>query len=235
LFLPAEKVNLLGQTPIMIKVAMVDDHALLRNALATIINSFGGYQVLFQANNGRHFIHLLDPDNLPNIVLMDVTMPMMNGFETTLWVSNNHPDMKVIALSMLNDERTVIKMLRSGAKGYLLKDTEIEDLRAALHEVSDRGIYINDILYKNIVHTINGRHFQDMEENEQQVAMDLGEREKEFLRWLCTDKSYKEIAAEMYLSPRTVDGYRDNLFEKLKVASRVGLVLFAIRNDIAQL
>jgi two-component system invasion response regulator UvrY len=219
----------------MPKVAMVDDHALLRNALAKFINGFDGYSVLFQANNGRHFIQMLDSNNLPDIVLMDVTMPLMNGFETALWVSANHPNMKVIALSMLNDERTVIRMLRSGAKGYLLKDTELDELRKAMDEVYDRGIYINDILYKNIVHTINGKYFQDMEENEQQVAMDLGEREKEFLRWLCTDKSYKEIATEMYLSPRTVDGYRDNLFEKLKVASRVGLVLFAIRNDIAKL
>jgi len=219
----------------MPKVAMVDDHALLRNALAKFINGFTGYSVLFQANNGRHFIQMLDSGNLPDIVLMDVTMPLMNGFETALWVSANHPNMKVIALSMLNDERTVIRMLRSGAKGYLLKDTELDELRKAMDEVFDRGIYINDILYKNIVHTINGKYFQDMEENEQQVAMDLGEREKEFLRWLCTDKSYKEIATEMYLSPRTVDGYRDNLFDKLKVASRVGLVLFAIRNDIAKL
>jgi two-component system invasion response regulator UvrY len=219
----------------MPKVVMVDDHALLRDALAKFINGFDGYSVLFQANNGRHFIQMLDSGNLPDIVLMDVTMPLMNGFETALWVSANHPNMKVIALSMLNDERTVIRMLRSGAKGYLLKDTELDELRKAMDEVSDRGIYINDILYKNIVHTINGKYFQDMEENEQQVAMDLGEREKEFLRWLCTDKSYKEIATEMYLSPRTVDGYRDNLFEKLKVASRVGLVLFAIRNDIAKL
>ena len=214
---------------------MVDDHALLRNALSNFINHFDGYSVLFQANNGRHFIQMLDPENLPDIVLMDVTMPLMNGFETALWVSANHPNMKVIALSMMNDERTVIRMLRSGAKGYLLKDTELDELRKAMDEVYDRGLYINDILYKNIVHTINGKYFQDMEENEQQIAMDLGEREREFLRWLCTDKSYKEIATEMYLSPRTVDGYRDNLFEKLKVASRVGLVLFAIRNDIAKL
>jgi two-component system invasion response regulator UvrY len=218
----------------MPKVVLVDDHVLLRSALSKIINAFDGYSVLFEANNGRHFIQMLDPDNLPNIVIMDVTMPVMNGYETTAWITANHPDMKVIALSMLNDERVVIRMLRSGAKGYLLKDTEVEDLKKAMEEVSNKGIYINEILYKNIVQSINTDP-QEMEELEQQVAMNLTEREKEFLRWLCTEKSYKEVAAEMYLSPRTVDGYRDTLFEKLKVSSRIGLVLFAVRNEIAQL
>ncbi len=218
----------------MRKVVLIDDHALLRDALAKMIGLFKEYEVLFTANNGRHFIKLLDPDNLPNIVIMDVTMPLMNGFETALWVRDNHPDMKVIALSMLNDERTIIQMLRNGAKGYLLKDTEIEDLKQALDDVSNRGMYINDILYKNLMHSINGSPEQ-AEENEKQVALELTEREKEFLRWLCTDKSYKEIATDMYLSPRTVDGYRDTLFEKLKVTSRIGLVLFALRNEIVKL
>lgn len=218
----------------MPKVVLVDDHVLLRNALARIIHLFPGYQVLFEANNGRHFIQMLDPDNLPDIVILDITMPVMNGYETALWITLNHPGMKVIALSMLKDERVVIRMLRSGAKGYLLKDTEVDELKKAMEEVSSKGIYINDILYKNIVYSISSSQ-EETEELEQQVAMNLNEREKEFLRWLCTDKSYKEIAAEMYLSPRTVDGYRDNLFEKLKVASRIGLVLFAVRNEIAQL
>ena len=217
----------------MIKVALVDDHALLRNALAKVIPLFSNYTVLFQANNGRHFIEMLDPDNLPDIVLMDITMPIMNGFETALWITTHHPNMKVIALSMLHDERTIIKMLRNGAKGYLLKDTELEDLKDALDDVSNKGIYINDILYRNIVNSVYGN--QASEEVEQQVAMDLTEREKEFLRWLCTDKSYKEIASEMFLSPRTVDGYRDHLFDKLKVASRIGLVIFAIRTGITKI
>ena len=218
----------------MRKVVLIDDHALLRNALAKLIHGFEGYEVLFEANNGRHFIKMLDPNNLPNIVIMDITMPVMNGFETALWVTQNYPDMKVIALSMLNDERTIIKMLQNGARGYLLKDTEIDDLKKALDDVSNRGIYINDILYRNIVDSIHGNQPQS-EEAERQLVLDMTEREKEFLRLLCTDKPYKEIASEMFLSPRTVDGYRDSLFEKLKVSSRVGLVIFAIRNEITKI
>lgn len=217
----------------MISVALVDDHTLLRNGLASVINSFSGYKVLFEASNGKHFTQLLNPDNLPQLVLLDVTMPEMNGYETASWITTHYPQIKILALSMLNDERSIIKMLRNGAKGYILKDAELTELKKALDSVVNKGIYINELLYNNIIHSIN--HLNVEEDSEQQKALDLSEREKEFLRWLCTDKSYKEIALAMYLSPRTIDGYRDILFEKLKVASRVGLVLFAIRNEIVKI
>lgn len=113
----------------MNKVVLVDDHSLLRNALANVINKFPGYEVLFQANNGRHFIQLLDPDDLPSIVLMDVSMPLMNGFETTHWISQHYPEIRVIALSMQREEWTVIRMLRNGARGYMLKEIELEDMK----------------------------------------------------------------------------------------------------------
>ncbi len=216
----------------MVEVAMIDDHILLRQGLASVVNSFAGYKVIYEANNGREFTQWLDPNKLPDLVLMDINMPVMNGHETAHWLTTHYPQVKFIAISMLNDERSIIKMLRNGARGYLLKDSEIIDLKQALDDVVNKGIYINTILYKHIVDSISGNQLN--EEAEQETLMALSEREKEFLRWLCTDKSYKEIAAEMYLSPRTIDGYRDILFEKLKVASRIGLVLFAIRNEIAK-
>lgn len=215
-------------------VALVDDHVVLRDALARLIQSLNGYQVLFCADNGTQLTRLLDPGKLPDIVLMDVNMPQMNGFETTSWLTTHYPQVRVIALSMHPDEHTVIRMLRNGAKGYLLKNTDMEELRTAMLEVATKGIYINDILYRNIVHSIAGNQ-HPTEETEKQMVLDLTEREIIFLRWLCTEKSYKEIAAEMYLSPRTIDGYRDALFDKLKVNSRVGLVLFAIRNEIVRI
>lgn len=217
----------------MPKVALVDDHALLRNALANIIHSFEGYKVLFVADNGLHFIEMIEAGNLPDIVIMDVTMPLMNGYETTQWISQNHPEIKVVALSMLKDERVVIRMLRSGARGYLLKDTELEEMQLAMEEVMNKGIYINDVLYRNIVNTIQPT-LEEAKATEKSVALELSNREKEFLRLLCSDLIYKEIAEEMCVSPRTVDGYRDNLFEKLHVVSRIGLVLFAIRNEIVE-
>ena len=214
----------------MTSVALVDDHALLRNGLASVINSFSGYTVLFEANNGRHFTELLNPGNLPHLVLLDVIMPEMNGYDTALWITTHYPQIKILALSMLSDERSIIRMLRNGAKGYILKDAELPELKKALDSVVSKGIYINELMYNNIIHSMNGSH--GLEDSEEQKAMDLTQREKEILRWLCTDKSYKEIADAMFLSPRTIDGYRDILFDKLKVASRVGLVIFAIRNEI---
>jgi two-component system invasion response regulator UvrY len=216
----------------MTSVALVDDHRLLRNGLAQLINSLTGYRVLLEADNGKHLIEQLDPRDPPQVVLLDLEMPEMNGYETAVWLRNHYPQTKVIALTMVNDERAVIKMLRNGAKGYLLKDTEIPELKKAMDAVVDKGIYINELLYNNIVLSMNGQYVP--EETEQQQAIDLTEREKEFLRWLCTDKSYKEIAASMYLSPRTIDGYRDILFEKIKAASRIGLVMFAIRTGIVK-
>jgi DNA-binding NarL/FixJ family response regulator len=164
---------------------------------------------------------------------MDINMPVMNGHETAQWITANYPKLKFIAISMLNDERSIIKMLRNGARGYLLKDSEILDFRQALQDVMNKGIYINTLLYRHIVSSLQVT--QPNEQGEQAILNELGDREKEFLRWLCTDKSYKEIAVAMCLSPRTIDGYRDMLFEKLKVASRIGLVLFALRTEIAKI
>ncbi|MBV9987679.1 MAG: response regulator transcription factor [Chitinophagaceae bacterium] len=217
----------------MTSVALVDDHTLLRNGLASVINSFNGYKVLFEADNGKRFTEMINPDNPPELVLLDVTMPEMNGYETAAWIKTNYPQIRVLALTMIHDERSIIKMLRNGAKGYLLKDSELTELKKALDAIVNKGIYINELMYNNIVQSMNNQLID--EDSERQKALDLTEREKEFLRWLCTDKSYKEIAGIMFVSPRTIDGYRDILFDKLKVASRVGLVIFAIRNEIVKI
>jgi DNA-binding NarL/FixJ family response regulator len=160
-------------------------------------------------------------------------MPGMNGFETAAWVTEHYPQTKVVALTMQNDERTIIRMLRSGTKAYLLKETELDDLFQAVRDVHYKGIYINTLLYNNIVKSLK-EDAPITEEDEKLMLNGLNEREIEFLRLVCTDKSYKEIASDMFLSPRTIDGYRDLLFEKLHVSSRIGLVLFAIRNKIFQ-
>ncbi len=217
----------------MVEVVMVDDHVMMRQCLASVVNSFEGFKVIHEANNGKEFIEWLNPDKLPDLVLMDINMPYMNGHETAIWLSTHYPKLKFITITMQNDERSIIRMLRSGTRGYVLKDSEILDFKQALEAVMNKGIYINTVLYKHIIDNLHGH--QANLETEQSVLSNLNEREIEFLRWLCTDKSYKEIAAEMYLSPRTIDGYRDALFEKLKVASRIGLVLFAIRNEIVKI
>jgi len=218
----------------MIPIAIVDDHILIRYALAKHINTFSGYQVILEANNGKDFISQLNTRQLPALVLLDIHMPEMNGFETAIWISRHHPPIKIIVVSMVSDETAIIRMLRSGARGYLTKDAEPEELQLALQTVIDKGIYMNRLLYTHVMPTIyHNPPIQTDEGYLKEIA--LSKREKEFLQWLCTDKAYKEIAVAMCVSIRTVDGYRDSLFEKLQVASRIGLVTFAIRNQIVQI
>jgi DNA-binding NarL/FixJ family response regulator len=217
----------------MKKIVLVDDHVLLRNGLSGIIGSFPDYSILFEANNGKDFIQQLDPDNLPDLVLLDVSMPEMNGYETANWLLKNYPQIHILVLSMLNDERCIIKMLQYGAKGYILKDIRPVELKQAMDTVYENKMYFNELLYGNLVHTIKNGVCEP--EDPYQKLISLPEREKEFLKWVCTEKTLKEIAAEMCLSPRTIDGYRDNLFEKLNVTSRVGLVLFALRTELVKL
>jgi DNA-binding NarL/FixJ family response regulator len=166
---------------------------------------------------------------VPDVVLLDVNMPEMDGFETTQWLHKNYPFIKVLALSMLSDEKTIIKMFRLGAKGYLLKNTDPEELKKALDSVINKNVYLSEYVSAKLVSGLN----TDAEENLKPKI--LNEREKDFLRWTCTELAYKDIAEKMNLSARTVDDYRQSLFAKLKVHSRVGLVMYAIRNGIVEI
>lgn len=209
----------------MIKVALVDDHVLLRNGLAAVIAGFGDFQVLFEADNGRHFIQQIEIHGLPDVVLLDITMPEMDGFETAKWIRRHYPQVKMLVLSMMDNDIAIIRMLRNGAQGYILKDSKPGVLSAALHDVAHRGFYMNELITGKLVHLAT-------KSEEDEGEMKLSDKEVAFLRLCCTEKSYKEIADEMGITPRAVEGLRSNMFEKLEIASRVGLVLYAIRNSL---
>ena len=209
-------------------VAVADDHSLLRNALAKLINTFENYTILFEADNGKELRNKILQNVVPDIVLLDVNMPEMDGFETTQWLHKTYPQVKVLALSMFSDEKTIIKMFRVGAKGYLLKNTDADELKKALDSLVDKDVYLSDYVSGKLV---SGLH-EDMDKPEKEIV--LNEKEREFLRWTCSELSYKDIAAKMFVSPRTIDDYRQSLFNKLKVHSRVGLVMYAIKNGIVQ-
>lgn len=214
-----------------IKVVLVDDHILLRNGLASLISSLGNYEVLFQANNGQAFISLLNPKTLPQIVMMDINMPEMDGYETCTWLKNNYPDIKVLALSMYDNENAIIRMFKAGAKGYILKDSDPKELKEALDNIVNKGFYYSEMVTGKLIHTINS-----LDEDEQvKNVIKLTSREILFLKHACTEQTYKEIAEKMFLSPRTIDGYRDDLFQKLNIKTRVGLAVYAIKNGIVSL
>lgn len=214
----------------MIKVAMVDDHILLRSGLAAVINGFGDCNIISEADNGKQFIEKLDKNNLPDVVLLDITMPEMDGFETAEWLKENYPDVRILVLSMMDDDSSIIKMLKFGARGYLLKDSKPAVLHTALREVTEKGYFFNDLISGKLVHMINKGGSE-----EYSTLINLSDKEKEFLKWCCTEKSYKEIADTMQITPRAVEALRSNMFEKLQTLSRVGLVMYAIKNGIVKI
>ena len=212
----------------MAKIALVDDHSLLRMGLASLVESQGN-TVLFEADDGKEFIKKLDGQDLPHIVLMDINMPEMDGFETTQWLRQNHPGVHVLALSMYDNETSIIRMLKCGAKGYILKDSEPAELKTAIDDIISKGFYYSDLVSGKLMHAINKL---DNETDDLKNLVPLNDRETDFLKYACTEMTYKEIADKMFVSPRTIDGYRDALFEKLKLKTRVGLVMYAIKHGI---
>jgi|SRR5665213_573535 len=210
-------------------VVLVDDHVLLRNGLANLIESFGNYKVLFEADNGKYFMEKLKPKNLPEIVLLDINMPKMDGYETALWLKENYPDIKILALSMYDNENSIIRMFKAGVKGYILKDCDPSELKNALEALVTKGFYYSEMVTGKLIHTINNL---DDKGNQVKNLVKLNDREITFLKLACSELPYKEIADKMFVSPRTIDGYRDDLFEKLNVKTRVGLVMYAIKNGI---
>ena len=219
----------MAKTSKKIQVGIADDHSLLRSALAKLINTFDGYSIMFEADNGKDLRNKILQHQVPEIVLLDVNMPEMDGYEITGWLHKNYPQIKVLVLSMLSDERTIIKMFRLGAKGYLLKNAEPEELKRALDSLMNKNVYLSEYVSDKLVSGLHKNADRDMQ------PVVLNEREREFLRWACTELAYKEIAEKMNVSVRTIDDYRQALFAKLEVHSRVGLVLYAIKNGLVEL
>jgi two-component system, NarL family, invasion response regulator UvrY len=213
-----------------INIALADDHVLLRNGLANLLRELD-YTVVFEASNGKELLEKIQGSQaLPDVILMDIKMPVMDGYDTTQWLKTNYPSIKVLALSMYDDENAIIRMLRCGASGYVLKDCDPSELKAAITSVTTKGFYHSEIVTGKLIHTIN--NLDKPGHSSVTDMLGLNARELEFLKLACTEMTYKEIAEQMYLSPRTVDGYRDALFEKLSIKSRVGLVMYAIKNGI---
>ncbi|WP_159473331.1 response regulator transcription factor [Chryseobacterium sp. 18068] len=209
-------------------IVIVDDHLLIAKALEGIIDNFNDFKVIDVAENGKDMIDKFESgQTIPDIILLDISMPVMNGFETASWLKENHPNIKVMALSMQGDDNSVIKMIRNGAKGYLLKNTHPKDLEIALTKLSSDGFFYPDWASKIIFSNMS-----DEKNNEKKKK--ISEREKEFLTYTVTELSYKEIAEKMCCSPRTVESYRDQLCEKFDLKTRVGLAVFAIKNGFAE-
>ncbi len=210
-----------------IKVAIVDDHKLVSKALENMISLNPNFQVTMNCFNGQDFIDELQKTKThPDVVLMDINMPIKNGIETTAEVSRKFPNLKVIALTMEDNEGTIIKMMKAGAKGYLLKDMSPDILFNAINIVHEKGIFYTDMVTQSLLKIKTEEKFM------KELDETLKDRELEFIRLACSELTYREIADQMCVSPRTIDGYRDSIFSKLNVKTRVGIVLFAIKHNL---
>lgn len=209
-----------------ISIGIVDDHQLFLKSLSLMLKSFKVYDVVVEALNGKELQEKIQQGAVvPSIMLIDVNMPVMNGIETAKWLSTNYPQTKLVALSMNDNDAVIIDMIKAGCCAYLLKETHPDELEKALQEIHAKGYYNAD------ASNINFRRLLQSEKE----AVHITDKEKQFLQYACTDMTYKEIAALMFLSERTIDGYRETLFGKLKVQSRVGLAMEAIRKGLVNL
>ncbi len=209
-----------------INIGIADDHQLFLKSLSLMLQSFNNYDVVVQAVNGKDLQEKIKSSKaLPEIMLIDVNMPVMDGVATASWLNKQFPVMKLVALSQNDSDKAIISMIKAGCCAYFLKDTHPEELNKALDEIYDKGCYNAD------VSNINFRRLLQFEKE----ALNISEREKIFLQYACSDMTYKQIASLMNLSERTIDGYRESLFQKLNVQSRVGMVLEAIRKEVVTL
>jgi DNA-binding NarL/FixJ family response regulator len=207
------------KTPIVI----IDDHILIADALAIMISAMKNYEVIETFKSGLQFQkNFLKIKPTPAIIIVDVKMPEIDGATLAQWITENYPDIKILALSMNDNDSDIIKMIQSGAHGYLLKSIQPNELENALINIEKHGFYYTPMVSKALAN--NARHINQ--------AIVLNEKEKQLLEQLCTDLSYKEIASKLFLSTRTIETYSTQLMEKFSVKGRLGLVLYAHQHQL---
>lgn len=205
-----------------ISVAVVDDHTLFRSGLATLLSEFDEIKISFEATNGFDLQHKLEKCSDVQLILMDISMPVMDGYAATKWVKANYPQVHILALSMLEDEKAIIGMLKAGAGGYMLKESTPLDLLNAIKVIVEKGFFVNEL--------VSGKLLVALKDSDSKPVFTA--RELTFLQHCSTELTYKEIAELMNVSPRTIDNYRESLFSKLNIKSRTGLVVYGIKNNL---
>jgi len=208
-----------------INVIIVDDHSLFRNGMKLLLSNAGNYSILAEASNGKEFLDLLTTMT-PDIVLMDINMPEMNGIEATTKALERYPDLKIICLSMYGEEEYYYKMIEAGVSGFLLKNSDINEVKTAITTVHQGGKFFSQELLYNVVKNIKTT------QSNQELVENLSEREIEVLKQICIGLSNQEISQILHISKRTVDKHRANLLDKTNSKNTAHLVMYAIKNKL---
>ena len=215
--------------PEKVTIAIVDDHTLFRQGIAYLLTESDEVAVVFDAGNGADMIKKITEHPLPQVILMDINMPVMDGYNTTKWLKENYPQIKVLALSMHEDDKAIIQMLKNGAGGYMLKESKVNDLVKGIKTINSQSYFINELVSERLL-----RNIQDDKPVKKNLTA-LNANELKFLELCCTDYTYKQIADVMNLSPHTIDNYREALFLKFGIKSRTGLVIYALKKELIRL
>jgi DNA-binding NarL/FixJ family response regulator len=212
-----------------IAIAIVDDHTLFRQGIAYLLTESKEIDVIFDACNGEDLIKKIGAYPLPEVILMDITMPIMDGYATTKWLKANYPEIKVLALSMLEDDKPIIEMLKSGAGGYMLKESKAADLIYAVKALAKQGYFVNELVSERLMRNIQNN--QPLKT----TSITLNANELKFLTLCCSDLTYKQIADVMNLSAHTIDNYREALFQRFEIKSRTGLVISGLKHGLIKI
>ncbi len=215
-----------------IKVAIADDHKIFRSGVIQTLTPYENINVVFEAEDGEHLLQIMQ-EQQPDVILMDLKMPKMDGIQATIKVREKFPQVKIIILTMYEDDNFIVHLVENGANAYLLKNSEPEEIYEAICTTFEKGFYFNEnvnlALLKKVLHK-NKQQFKPTFKNEVQLT----DRELEVLKLICGEQTTQEISEQIFLSPRTVEGLRQKLLEKLNVKNTVGLVLYAFRNGLIE-
>ncbi len=212
-------------------IVIADDHNLFRKGIAALLSDFDFIDDIFEAANGLELLSVLETlDPLPDVILLDLKMPVMDGVEAHEKIRELYPDLKVIILSMEDDQQYILHLINEGVNGYLLKNAEPEEMELAIKRVMEQGFYFSDDISKMVMKSVVNR---TKNKNQQKVV--LTEREQQVLELICKEHTAHEIGDKLALSSRTIEGYRTNLLEKTGAKNMAGLVVFAMKHNLVKI
>lgn len=212
-----------------IRIGLVDDHALMRAGLSQVLGQFEGIEIVLEASNGKELLDLL-PKTKVDIILLDLQMPVMSGHEALPVIVEKYPHIKVLVLSMHDTNSFIVNMMEGGASGYLLKDTPPKTVYEAIHTVMEDGLYFNSKVSRALLASLPGSKLKI--KSNTNFTETLTSRELEILRLICQELTTNQIGEKLFLSPKTIEGYRKQLLEKTGSKNAAGLAIFAVRNNL---